>query len=472
MSKTKTAEGLTTAETYERCVIGSLLEKPELSQQLGGLTSSHFLSGYTRTTMTVIEEIVCQGQTADVPSVIAELADKVPPGYIVECMNGVIPENFPNYKRHVLRAAKDRRYKAHLEVLGTLTEPQERLAKLKEIQDTLADGEESDWRSLFHSRQEFATAAPLNFRINNFLQDAGITIIGGLSGHGKTLLMLSMVKALLEGTPLFGYDLFSVPATVKRVVYLVPESALGPFWTRLKLFRLEEFAGNGPNDRLFVQTLTSRQQVTLSDVRLLQAAEGADVFLDTAVRFMDGSENDVEGTRPFADVLFRLLNAGARSICGAHHSPKSFSNQEWMTLENILRGSGDIGAMLCSAWGVRQIDPERNRIFIENCKPRDFQPCQPFIIEGRPHIDDTGDFKLVAEPGTAGELRDHLKNGSGRPATTAKPSKVAQAVQLRAEGQSIRDIAKVIGVSKSTVDNWLFDFDSGQKGNFGYDARN
>jgi hypothetical protein len=83
----------------------------------------------------------------------------------------------------------------------------------------------------------------------------------------------------------------------------VPESSIGPFWARIKLFRLEEYIRN---DRLLVRTLSSPEQVSLKDPRLLKAAEGADVFLDTAVRFMDGSENDVENARPFAETLFQL----------------------------------------------------------------------------------------------------------------------------------------------------------------------
>jgi hypothetical protein len=143
--------------------------------------------------------------------------------------------------------------------------------------------------------------------------------------------MLAMVKALLEESPLFGYEPFSVPRLNQRVLYLIPESSLGPFWSRIQLFRLEEYVRT---DRLLVRTLSSREQVSLDDPRLLKAAAGADVFLDTAVRFMDGSENDVESARPFADTLFRLLNAGARSITGAHHAPKGFEGQDCMTLEN------------------------------------------------------------------------------------------------------------------------------------------
>ncbi len=323
----------------------------------------------------------------------------------------------------------------------------------------------ADWREIFHSYTDFENAPPLQFAINGFLQEAGITLIGGLAGHGKTLVMLAMAKALLEGSPLFGYEAFNVPRPSTRVLYLTPELPIPPFWARVNLFGLANFV---QNDRLLVRTLSHRKAVPLSDPRLLQAAQGADIFLDTAVRFMDGSENDVESTRPFADDLFRLLAAGARSITGAHHAPKGFENQEHMSLQNILRGSGDIGAMLSTAWGVRQIETERNQLFIENIKPRDFQPCAPFIVEGRPHLDNGGQFHMLRRPGSAGELRDyvHRRNGeSGRPSRDDKQAKLAEALRLRAQGKSENAIAKAVSIPRTTLQKWIFDHDSQQSAN-------
>ena len=123
-----------------------------------------------------------------------------------------------------------------------------------------------------------------------------------------------------------------------------------------------------------------------------------------------------------------------------------------MTLENILRGSGDVGAMLSTCWAVRQIDANKNRIFIQNVKARDFLPCEPFIIQGRPSIDETGYFELTEPPGFACELADHLGKG-GRP--TIPADKKAEAERLHAEGKSYRDISAELEVSVGTVSNWL-----------------
>src|ERR1051326_3045489 len=154
---------------------------------------------------------------------------------------------------------------------------------IESIQTTRAQG---DWRSLFHSYDDVVNVPPVRFAIDGFLQEEGITLIGGLAGHGKTLCMLAMVRALLEGSKLF--TRFAVTKPAARVIYLIPEAGLGPFSARLKMFRLEEYVRDG---RLLCQTLSSKSPLSLTDPRLLKAAQGADMFLDTAIRFMTGDEN-------------------------------------------------------------------------------------------------------------------------------------------------------------------------------------
>jgi hypothetical protein len=454
------------AARWERAALGALIEEPQLFEQaVAILKAQDFLLGDHRKIFAALSELNRKGCPADLISLADQLGDSVAIGYLSSLLDGVVVPNFTSYVRGVRDAARDRQFQRLQGQLAEAPRNEDRARLLDQMQEVLrGPGVDQDWRAVFHSYEEFENAPPLRFAINNFLQEEGITVIGGLAGHGKTLVMLSMARALLDGTPLFGHDLFDVTSPAERVLYLVPESSIGPFWARIQLFRMQEHVRDR---RLLVRTLSSREQLSgLDDPRLLKAANGAHVFLDTAVRFMDGSENDVENTRPFADALFRLLGAGARTISGAHHSPKGFEGQEVMTLENLLRGSGDIGAMLCTAWGIRQVDAEKNQLFVQNVKPRDFQPCAPFVLEGRPHLDEGGQFKMLAEPGTAGEMRSYLRNKGaegGRPATPAKADKLREAVELRSRGVSVREIAKTIEIPKSTVDRWLFDHDASQK---------
>ena len=321
-------------------------------------------------------------------------------------------------------------------------------------------GDPNDWRGLFHTKAETISAPSIEYAIDGFLQEGGVSMLGGLPGHGKTLVALEMVRALLEGAPLFGH--FKVPRPANRVVYLIPESGLTPFAHRLKVFRLVDHV----EDRFFFRTFSiGGEDVStnlLLDPRMRKACDGADVILDTAVRFMEGDENAAMEQKIFARNLFSLLKAGARTVTGLHHSPKSFERDNYMSLENVLRGSGDIGAMLAACWGIFQIDKASNRLFIENVKARDFQPCDPFVIEGRPHIDLTGSFKMSLSPGLAGSFnklkpRKAGKRASGRPETPDKDQKKEQAQRMRDTGISDRQIAKVLEVDHKTVAAWLGD---------------
>ena len=79
--------------------------------------------------------------------------------------------------------------------------------------------------------------------------------------------------------------------------------------------------------------------------------------------------------------------------------PKSFAKDNYISLENVLRGSGDFGAFVGAGFGIRQIDKIQNVIHVETIKARDSEPAEPFQIIGRPWIDQEGDFHMHRMPG-------------------------------------------------------------------------
>jgi hypothetical protein len=308
----------------------------------------------------------------------------------------------------------------------------------------------NSWRDLFHTKAELLNAPPLTFAIERFLQEDGVNMIGGLSGHGKTLIALAITKALLEGGELFDY--FAVNRPARRVIYLCPESALGPFKDRLDKFRLLDHYGK----KLFARTLNAGQNIKLTDPLLRYAVDGADVFLDTATRFMEGDENAAADQRVFAENLFALLRAGARTVTGLHHSSKAFSGASDITLENVLRGSGDLGAMLATCWGIVQTDAATTRIHVKCVKARDFKPDGEFEIEGRPHIDETGKFKLVSQPGLTVSIASKKQSERGRKGAQARKIYLTAAEMKAvreelAKGRTQESVAKDFGMSARTL---------------------
>jgi hypothetical protein len=287
----------------------------------------------------------------------------------------------------------------------------------------IASGNQPEKAAIFHSYEEFENAPSITFSIEGILQNDCLTMIAGPSGQGKTLTMVSLAKALLNSHKHKKlWHQFKVLETLPRVLYLIPESGITPFKERLKRFHIYHYVKPG---RLLVHTLSKGPTPDLTNPKILEAAKDAYVFLDPTIRFEKGNENEAaDNQRGLARDIFLLLHAGARGIVAAHHSPKNLSKESVMTLENMLRGTGDIGAMVATAWGIKQLDAAKNIIHIENLKARDFEPCGPFQIIGRSYINDEGDFRMYKKPGEcellAEELKSHNKGGAPPKARKAK----------------------------------------------------
>lgn len=409
----------------ERSVLGAiLLDNQTLSAAAGIVRTEDFFVPEHRLIFSRMIRLAAQSQPIDTVLLHEDLARTGD----LEKAGGVgylaaLPDGIPRVSNigHYARIVKQKsllRQLAHAaeeiseEISGyrgddaqlLLTQAGERIAALCASQGFTI--EPTAWREMFHTYEDFEQCSPLSFSIGGFLQNDGATMIGGLSGHGKTLILCSIAKALLSGKGAKLWDLFPVEENAVRVVYLIPECSIAPFKHRLKLFGIYSALAPG-DERLLVRTLSKGPTPCLSDPRVLFAVKGAHVILDTAARFGEGDENSAgDNMRGLATDIFALLGSGARTVIAAHHSPKPFARENTMRLENVLRGSGDIGAMLTTAWGVKQLDAAANIIHIENIKPRDFQPCQPFQIIGRPHIDVSGDFQILKRPGECGLLME------------------------------------------------------------------
>ena len=248
----------------------------------------------------------------------------------------------------------------------------------------------TDWRELFHNRDAMLNAPPVTFLIKGFLQCEGVPAIAAPVRERKSLIALNVVHALLTGEKLLDY--FEVVKKPSRVLYLCPEVSLGPFTDRLRKIGLMDYVG----ETLFCRTLSADGHLTLNAPELQPALPGSVVVLDTAIRFMEGDESSSQDARTFADSIFALLKGGAESVVMLHHSPKE--GGDIMTLENIMRGSGDLGAFLACCWGTRLQDPQHpyeSRSYLENLKMRDFE-SQPFEVTCGPDCR----MRIAGDPST------------------------------------------------------------------------
>jgi hypothetical protein len=267
------------AALAERSILGAVLESPAVwAKVVAALQERDFSLESHKLIFAVMKDLARKGEPLDLISVVEQLdrcGDLERIGdvaYVSGLVDGSVPESVQHHIMCVREAARDRQFLRLHEQLGGTTNG-DRLPLLNKMQALLTPIDSQDWRSIFHTFEDFEKAPPLSFAIDGFLPADGISLIGGLSGHGKTLAMLAMTRSLITGENLFGWEAFTVPKPASRVLYLIPESSISPFWQRLKLFRLEQFLRDG---RLLVRTLSHRQShISLDDHRLLLAAEGA-----------------------------------------------------------------------------------------------------------------------------------------------------------------------------------------------------
>jgi hypothetical protein len=198
--------------------------------------------------------------------------------------------------------------------------------------------------------------------------------------------------------------------------------------------------------QLLVRTLSAYPPIELTDPALLLSARGADLFLDTVIRFVKGDENQsTDNDRGLAAGIFRLLSSGARTVTGAAHSPKGTEKKDYMSLENMLRGSGDIGAMVSAAWGVRMIDRTKTLLHVENIKPRDFEPPPPFQIQGIPYINQGKGFQIALRPGEAGQLDQYIdKPKPGRKPDPARAERTTLIGKMVGEKRTHEEIGAAV----------------------------
>jgi hypothetical protein len=248
-----------------------------------------------------------------------------------------------------------------------------------------------DWRVRYHTFNEINEAPPTSFLIRGFLAVGSITALAAPVGQRKSLIALNVAHSLCTGEPLFNQ--FVVDTKPARVIYLCPEMGISSFSDRLKRIGLMPCVG----ETLFCRTMSAEGLMDLDE--LSEELDGAVVIIDTAVRYLKGDENSSEHMRAFAESIFRLMRCGALSVLLLHHSAKGTKESLELTLENAMRGSGELGAFVSCCWATRlqdPTDPYKSASYITNVKQRDFE-SKPFEVTSGPDCR----LHIVSEPGGA-----------------------------------------------------------------------
>jgi hypothetical protein len=317
-----------------------------------------------------------------------------------------------------------------------------------------------NWQSCFHTKTEALTLPEnVDVVVRGLCNVGSISIWGALPKHGKSYLFLSIMKALLSGRPWL--DHFEV-SKARRVVYLVPEVGLRGVMKRLRKLGMVDHLydpATNPGGRLYIQTLSSKEKLKLDEAALLLAVQGADVFVDPLIRYIEGDENKAADQRILSNKLLDLISAEARSVWCAHHSPKAFKDVNDITTQNVLRGTGEFAAFPDTIFGVLKTDDVTSRLYIKCTDARDDdEHLGDFEVEMRPWIDDTGDLKLIVTPGAGTPLREQKRASAGRKVDPDKQAKIEFAKTVDGSLQEKADaVNEKFGSNhnKSTVSRWL-----------------
>jgi hypothetical protein len=152
------------------------------------------------------------------PDAISTLSDGVP--VALECLqNWVRILNGKAERRKLIRHGRDC-------IEGGFDESRDLGETLPTFQADLSaihvDGSGTSWRKSFETLGQMLAHGVVKFAIDNFLIEGHVTMLGAPTGHGKTWLGLSMVRALSTGRNFLGLGRFRVNE-VMPTLYLVPE---------------------------------------------------------------------------------------------------------------------------------------------------------------------------------------------------------------------------------------------------------
>ena len=148
-------------------------------------------------------------------------------------------------------------------------------------------------RDLAKSRNEL-DQRPLEFVVDRFIQEEGITGIGGPSGHGKTYMMLSLAKHISTGTQAWGF----LECKKLPILYLLAEGGDRALLKRLNELRIED------SEDFLMRTMSQGPTLALNNPGLVELSKGRVVFLDTFPRWLQGRE---ENSSTAMAELFQLV---------------------------------------------------------------------------------------------------------------------------------------------------------------------
>jgi hypothetical protein len=148
---------------------------------------------------------------------------------------------------------------------------------------------------------------------------------------------------------------------------------------------------------------------------------------------------------------------GCRAIIILYHPTKAGAESEEIEITKYLPNSRALAGFIDAAFGFRRIQ-NSSEVYVKRFKERPWEDSlDPFTLTVR---DDAGasylsrgEFPILDAPGEAGQISDHGTKKKSKLSKREQQQKIAR--QFEAEGKSRRWVAENLGVSHTTINNWL-----------------
>jgi hypothetical protein len=286
--------------------------------------------------------------------------------------------------------------------------------------------------------------------IEEILIEGGIHVFAGLFESYKTMFAMMLCAALINKIPVSEY--FQVNSS-HDVLFLCPDMPGSLFNKYAALFGLNSKDKVETHFRVLhpkAETLPD-----LEDPRLQAAVRGRVLVLDTMLDFARIKEaGKSDEWIEFMQKLRNLINIhGCVAIVLIAHPTKEGARSSDVEATLFLKDSVTFGGKIDVGFAFCSIK-KTTKIFVQRIKGRGFEKPITFTIathdeQGNSYLSQ-GRFPISDKPGEAGKRSDH---DSGRKSKLTDEVK-AKLVELVKAGKSEREIAEILAVSHTTVQNW------------------
>lgn len=211
--------------------------------------------------------------------------------------------------------------------------------------------------------------APLPFLINGIIPESSLGMIHGVSGGGKTFVVLDMCYHVA-----MGMDWHGKKTNNGGVVYLAGE---GNYGLRSRLAGLNQKHGSKPIKNFVLSKGGCDLNKHDGFVKVTQGIESLPfkpkmIIVDTLHRFLNGDENSAQDTKGMIDACDRLKELYNCTVILVHHTGISETAQERARGSSAWRGAMDF---------EYNVKPQSGKVIFQCKKMKDSEEIKPMIFD-------------------------------------------------------------------------------------------